>query len=381
MKETDGAQHAMSMTGLAALLSGRDPVVLVVDDQEPNLRLVGTVLTQAGYEVMPALTGEQALARVKARVPDVALLDMLMPGMDGFELAERLHNDERTADVPIIFLTASNEREGLVRAFESGAVDYLTKPFVAEELVARVRTHLELKLVRDHLSRIAREREELDALVAHDLKNPLSSIRFSAELLARDNPTADRVTQLADIILTSTDNALAFIHQYLERRAEAELLRKLERKPLRLDEAMRAALDRFAVQAQAKQMRLGARESEQVRVLADPTAVAHVIDHLLSNAIKFAPEGTEVTVAVGRGGPGMGRAVVMDRGPGLTRSEQQQLFRRFVRLSARPTATESASGLGLALAKQDVAQMGGNLWYEDRPEGGAVFAFELPLAP
>src|SRR5688572_14392244 len=152
------------MTGLAALLSGRDPTVLVVDDQEPNLRLVGTVLTQAGYDVMPALTGEQALARIKARVPDVALLDMLMPGMDGFQLAERLRDDERTADVPIIFLTASNEREGLVRAFESGAVDYLTKPFVAEELVARVRTHLELKLVKDHLARIAREREELAAL-------------------------------------------------------------------------------------------------------------------------------------------------------------------------------------------------------------------------
>lgn len=371
------------MTGLAALLSGRDPVVLVVDDQEPNLRLVGTVLTQAGYDVMPALSGEQAMQRVKARIPDVALLDMLMPGMDGFELAQRLRDDERTAEVPVIFLTADYGREGLVKAFEAGAADYLTKPFVAEELVARVRTHLELKLVRDHLTRIAKEREELAALVAHDLKNPLSSIRFSAELLARDKPSAARVAQLAEIILASTDNALAFIHQYLERRGDGELPRRLERKPLRLDEAVREALGRCAVQAESKQIALRERErdSEAVRVVADPAAVAQVIDALVSNAIKFSGAGTEVTIAVGRGAPGMGRAVVMDRGPGLSRSQQQQLFRRFVRLSVRPAQPEPASGLGLALAKQDVTQMGGNLWYEDRPEGGAVFAFELPLAP
>lgn len=369
------------MTGLAAMLAGRDPVVLVVDDQEPNLRLVGTVLTQAGYEVLPALNGEQALARVRARVPDVALLDMLMPGMDGFALAERLRADPRTASVPIIFLTAAHERERLVRAFESGAVDYVTKPFVAEELIARVRTHLELKLARDHLARVAREREELAALVAHDLKNPLSSIRFAAELLARDEPTPERIRQLTDVVLTSTDKALSVIKRYLEQRAEGELLRRFQRVPLRLDEALAQSLARFEVHARAKGISLIALELTPTLALADPGVVAHVTDNLLSNALKYSPPGGEVAVASGRGAPGMARGLVLDRGPGVSRADQQQLFQRFVRLAARPTGAESSSGLGLALAKQDVTQMGGDLWYEDRPGGGAVFAFDLPLAP
>ena len=363
------------------MLGGRDAVVLVVDDQEPNLRLVGTVLTQAGYEVLPALNGEQALARVRARVPDVALLDMLMPGMDGFALAERLRADPRTASVPIIFLTAAHERERLVRAFESGAVDYVTKPFVADELIARVRTHLELKLARDHLARVAREREELAALVAHDLKNPLSSIRFAAELLARDAPTPERIAQLTEVVLTSTDKALSVIKRYLEQRAEGELLRRFERVPLRLDEALAQSLARFEVQARAKGISLVTLELTPTLALADPGVVAHVADNLLSNALKYSPPGGEVAVASGRGAPGMARALVLDRGPGVSKEEQQRLFQRFVRLAARPTGAESSTGLGLALAKQDVTQMGGDLWYEDRPGGGAVFAFDLPLAP
>ncbi|HET6603949.1 MAG TPA: hybrid sensor histidine kinase/response regulator [Xanthomonadaceae bacterium] len=367
------------MKGIKTLLMGRDPVVLVVDDQEANLRLVGTVLTQAGFDVMPALSGEKALTRVSVRVPDVILLDMMMPGIDGFELARRLRADPATSEVPVIFLTAAHEREHLVRAFESGAVDYVTKPFMTEELIARLRTHLELKLIRDHYARVAKEREELASLVAHDLKNPLSGIRLAAELITKDEPSVQRCQRLAEVVLTSVDDALSFINRYLERRAEGELLRQLRREPMRLDEAVRRALERFALQAETKQIDLRVDAMDPLTVAADDEAVMHVLDNLLSNAIKYSHVGGEVSVSTGPGAPGMGRVLVMDRGPGLSRTDQKKLFQRFVRLSSQPTGQENSSGLGLALAKQDVSRMGGELWHEERPGGGAVFAFELPL--
>src|SRR5690606_27859129 len=131
-----------------------------------------------GYEVLSASDGEAALETASAQVPDLMLLDMMMPGMDGFELIDRIKQLPDLGQVPVVFLTAAQDRDMLLRAFDAGAVDYVTKPFMPEELLARVNAHLGLKLTRDRLERVARERQELVNLVAHDLKNPLSSVVF-----------------------------------------------------------------------------------------------------------------------------------------------------------------------------------------------------------
>lgn len=126
-------------------------VIFVVDDQASNIEVVTALLERANYEVVPALSGEEVLEHCLRRTPSLVLLDMRMPVMDGFEVCEHLRANPRTADVPIIFLTAARERESVIQGFQHGAVDYVTKPFVAEELLARVKTHVELKRARDHL--------------------------------------------------------------------------------------------------------------------------------------------------------------------------------------------------------------------------------------
>jgi signal transduction histidine kinase len=304
---------------------------------------------------------------------------MLMPGLDGFGVLARLKADPATAALPVIVLTAAPEREHLVRAFAAGAVDFVTKPFVAEELLARVRTHLELKFTRDHLARVARERSELAALVAHDLKNPLSAIHFCAQLLQRGGEGPPTPARLAEVIARSTDDALALIQHYLERRADGELLRRFDAAPLALDALAAASLERFALQAQAKRIALSTTGADGLVALADRAAAGHVLDNLLSNAIKYSAPDAPVEVHLGVGAPGHVRVAVLDRGPGLSASDRQRLFQRFVRLSTQPTAGEGSSGLGLALAKQDALQMRGDLWYEDRPGGGSCFTLELPL--
>src|SRR5688572_13556325 len=161
------------------------PLVLVVDDQPENVQALGAILQREGYEVVTAVSGPQALARAQSRRPSIVLLDMMMPLMDGCEVCRTLHATPGTADVPVIFITGSTDRELVTRAFNAGAVDYVTKPFVVEELLARLRTHLDLKRARDHLQAMVREREDTTHVVAHDLKNPLTAILFASRSLRR----------------------------------------------------------------------------------------------------------------------------------------------------------------------------------------------------
>src|SRR5262245_19555324 len=161
--------------------------VLVVDDIPKNLQVVGTMLRNAGCAVMPATSGAEALESVRVQLPDLILLDLMMPEMDGLEVCRRLKADPSTQQIPVIFLTASNEMEHLVKGFEVGAVDYVTKPFNAPELLARVRTHLELKHARERLREMNEEKNEFMGIAAHDLRNPLSAIKGYAEMMLEDS--------------------------------------------------------------------------------------------------------------------------------------------------------------------------------------------------
>lgn len=360
----------------SALGAGQPPLVLVADDQAANIQLIGQVLDQAGYGVMPACSGEQALARARARRPDLVLLDMLMPGMDGARTCRALR-EAGFADVPVIFVTGVADRDSLMTAFAAGAVDYITKPFVIEELLARVRTHLELKIARDRLSEMLREREDVMHVVAHDLKNPLSASLFAARMLRRA-PESER-EELIDDIVHGAEEALQFIQRFLSRGAEGQRLRQFRAESVELRDLVLRAIRAQRSAAQARNMEVRARGA--ARAFVDPMVIRNVLQNLLSNAIRYAPEGSVIEIEIGDSRTGLALLLVMDRGPGVPDSQRGQLFRSYARLaSAREASSQPqySSGLGLAIAKHDVTQMGGHLWYEPRNGGGSVFGIELP---
>ncbi|MES2683449.1 MAG: hybrid sensor histidine kinase/response regulator [Pseudomonadota bacterium] len=352
-------------------------LVLVVDDQPTNIQAVGALLFQAGHDVMPALSGEQALARCEQRTPDIVLLDMRMPGMDGFEVCEKLKENPRTRDVPVIFLTAAHEREVLVKAFASGAVDYVTKPFVSEELLARVKTHLELKSTRDRLAQLAQERAELTQVVAHDLKNPLAGILMATETLAKASHAAPQQTAL-DGIRDSASRCLSFIDEYLGRWAQSEQPRQLELSSMVVKPILQDALAGLRPVAEAERIALHLSMQDDPAVMANARSLRHIIDNLVSNAIKYGAKDSTIEVEANVGRSGMLRITVGDRGPGVPADQHGNLFKRYVRLPGAEAA--HSSGLGLAISKQEAERMGGHLWYEDRDGGGALFSLVLPLA-
>lgn len=352
-------------------------LVLVVDDQATNIQAVGALLVQGGHDVMPALSGEQALQRCEQRTPDLVLLDMRMPGMDGFEVCAKLRENPRTADVPIIFLTAAHEREVLVKAFESGAVDYVTKPFVAEELLARVKTHLELKSTRDRLTQLAQERAELTQVVAHDLKNPLAGILMATETLAKATLEVPQATALKGI-RDSANRCLSFIDEYLGRWAQSEKPRTVELSAMVVKPILQDALAALRPVAEAQGLSLHLSMKDDPEVLVNARSLRHIIDNLISNAIKYGAKAGTIDLEANVGRSGMLRITVGDRGPGVPADQHGNLFKRYVRLPGSDAA--HSSGLGLAISKEEAERMGGHLWYEDRDGGGALFSLVLPLA-
>ena len=351
-------------------------VVLVIDDQQANVRMVGGLLSRSGYDVLPALGGAEGLELARNNKPDVVLLDMKMPGMDGFEVLKQLRESPETRDLPIIFLTADNDRENLIRAFAAGAIDYITKPFVAEELLARVLTHVDLKRSRDALRRFAQEKQEMAELVAHDLRNYFANIIFAADLLRGAPSAAPAQQRLAESIRTSADSGMLFLQAFLEQQEHQAHGSAIE--PLPVRQMLCEVVDLLSRSASAKGIRLDLIAHETVIVSGLRAGVAHVLQNLLSNAIKYSPRDSEIGITAMKHGK-FGRLQVMDRGPGISNEDQAKLFQRFVRLSSEPTQGESATGLGLALAKQQARAMGGNLWYELREGGGSIFTLELPL--
>jgi len=355
--------------------------VLVVDDQAANLRVVSALLERQGYEVAVAGDGDSALGIAEERAPDLMLLDMMMPGMDGFGVMEEIRLRALLPRVPVVFLTAAQDRGLLLRAFEAGAVDYVVKPFIPEELVARVNAHIGLKLARDRLEQVARERQELVNLVAHDLKNPLSSVVFASDILVSGTLKPERVPRYLQMIRDSAEEGLGYISRYLETQARARGARSARDARVALAAVVDWIVGRYGLQFEdsGSQLRV---EGEVAGVVAmDELVLRQVAGNLIGNAMKYAP-GSDVEVSCRNGTPGYWQLRVADRGPGVPKDRQRELFTPFSRLTdIDPARVGSSSGLGLSLARQIVSDAGGQLWYEDREGGGACFVVELPEAP
>lgn len=355
--------------------------ILIVDDQEQNLQVVGTVLSMTGYEVIPARSGEQAFKRMAARTPDLILLDLLMPEMDGMEVCRLLKADLRWAEVPVIFLSAADDKNLIVEALECGGVDYVTKPFNKAELLSRVRTHLALKQARDQLLHLAEDKDELLGILTHDLRNHLMGIQLSAAVLRkRHDEVSVECGKLVENIVQSTRSMMTFVEEFLANQSAEHL--QVQAEAIDINGAIREAVERHAALADVKKIALHLKLPKGVIVaIADQGAVAHVLDNLLTNAIKFSPAGSEVTLGAGKGQVGWIHFTVSDQGPGFTAEDQERMFRRYGRLSARPTGGEPSTGLGLSIVKRLVDNMNGRILVESDEGKGACFTVRLPVAP
>jgi signal transduction histidine kinase len=360
--------------------------IVVIDDTPANLRLLTQMLAKRDYKVRPMPSGEMGLRTVQAALPDLILLDVNMPGMNGYEVCEHLKRDPETRDVPVIFISALGETLDKVKAFEVGGIDYITKPFHIEEVIARVETQLELKQNRDALQshslmleELLEEKKEFLDLAAHELKNPLNVLRGYAEWIEESHKDApEEVEEIARKMLLMTQN----MHDLVIKILDINML-ELGKHPLNLNQldlasAARSVVRKFEILAAEKSQRVSFKDENPAHyAYADEKAVFRILDNLISNAIKFSPEGAHIEVTIKESDAGI-QCQIRDTGPGLTTEDHKNLFKKYAHLSAKPTKGESSSRLGLSIAHALANGMGGKLWCESTFGHGARFFLELP---
>ena len=354
--------------------------VLVVDDTIENLRLLSDLLGEHGYEVRAVTTGRQALQAAEQAPPDLILLDISMPEMDGYEVCRRLKAAERSRDVPVIFLTASADTADMVLAFDAGGVDYVTKPFQFEEVLARVKAHVALRRAQSELAAsyarlrdLEQLRDDLVSMVVHDMRSPLQSMLISLRML--EDSTSAR--------LTGDDRAC------LESALEGT--RSLSRKANDLFDVSRLEACRMPVDqaiwdltgmAHDVRSELGSLDAARpieidsegaVEVGCDGGLVRRVIENLVSNGIRHTPAGSGLRIAIARG-DGRVRVAVQDEGPGVPAEARERIFQKFGTLHS----TYHSTGLGLTFCKLAVEAQGGTIGVEPREPAGSTFWFELP---
>jgi two-component system sensor histidine kinase/response regulator len=362
--------------------TAQPPNILVVDDTPANLQLLTAMLKDRGYKVRPAPSGELALRAAQSSPPDLILLDITMPGMDGFEVCSRLKANEALRDIPVLFISALNETADKVRAFQAGGVDYVTKPFQFEEIEARVRAHLELRrktLELEHsygqLRKFEQLRDNLTHMIAHDMRSPLLSLGLAIDMF-RESETAPNAADAELLLLARRSVAMLveMIAQMLDvSRLEAGQM-QLNRTLADLVPVVRESIDLSLLHATDRRPLLDA-PADPVPSFFDPNIVRRVIGNLLGNALKFSPTGGRVGVRISREA-GAARVEVSDNGPGIAPEHHQRIFEKFGQLETGQK--RSGSGLGLTFAKMAVEAHGGQIGVRSALGQGSVFWFTLP---
>lgn len=398
------------------ILPVRNSTVLIVDDTKLNIDiLVDTLKDQ--YTLSVATSGQRALAQARQSPPDLILLDIMMPGMDGFEVCRQLKQDPRSRDIPVIFITALSESQAVVNGFECGAVDYIYKPIDPGEVRARVKTHLSLLKARQDLEERTKELtrsnqrlQELDDIkssflssVAHELRTPLTSIPGFAKLVSKEfhnsflplvpaeNPKlekkAHRIKDNLAVVSQEGERLSRMINDVLDLTKIESGRIQWRNEPFHIEPviilAAQAVHGLFAQNPELElQLELPEDDAfKRAEVHADRDRIEQVLINLLHNAAKFTPKGYVKIAAAML--DGIVRISVQDTGMGIPHEEINRIFNKFHQVITNndtlPLRKLKGTGLGLPICKQIVEHYGGRIWAESTPGSGSTMIFELPL--
>jgi two-component system sensor histidine kinase/response regulator len=349
--------------------------LLVVDDNEMNRDMLSRRLQREGYTVSLAEDGYQALDLIKGNRYDLIVLDVMMPGLNGFEMLPMIRQSHSIVDLPVILATAKDRSDDIVEGMQLGANDYVTKPIDFPVLMARLQVHLQLK-------KLAQLKDEFLRIASHDLKNPLSTILMSSHIVLDRVPPGTampkEIYQMLTFIVKRGEDMNRIITDFLDFQAMEDGKLKLELAPISLNEIARGAVGSNTDYARSKEIDLRLElDGNLPTVKGDEARLNQVTQNLVGNAIKFCSKGAQIVVhtSVNGGHPVL---EVTDSGPGLTEEDLAMTFTKYARLSNKPTGDEKSSGLGLAICKEMIELHGGQIGAYNNPDRGATFWFSLP---
>ena len=362
--------------------------ILIVDDVMSNVLLLKVLLTNEKFAIATASNGRQALEQVEKENPDLVLLDVMMPDMSGFEVAQHLKSNPNTADIPIIFLTALNSTADIVKGFQVGANDFISKPFNKEELIIRVTHQISLVAAKrlilsktEELQRTIAGRDKLYSVIAHDLRSPMGSIKMVLNMLILNLPSEKIGAEMYELLTMAnqtTEDVFSLLDNLLKWTKSQIGKLNVVYQDVDLVEVTDGVIEIFSMVASLKKIRIREMKPEKMMVNADIDMLKTVVRNLLSNAIKFSKENSEVLVKMEEV-DGMAVVSVQDHGCGISEEGQKKLLHTDTHFSTFGTNNEEGSGLGLLLCKDFVVKNGGKLWFTSKEGEGSIFSFSIPV--
>ncbi|MBI5543219.1 MAG: response regulator [Deltaproteobacteria bacterium] len=368
------------------------PKVLVAEDDVVSARLIREILESKGIEVLAASDGGEALFLAASAVPDLLVLDVMMPVCDGFEVCRRVKEESRKAGrmVPVLLLTSLSQRDARLQGLALGADDYLTKPFHHAELWLRVQSLLATKHLFDEMARryqsverTSEHQRQLATFLVHDLKNPLIGLTASLELLERAlKPVTPPAQVWVDEARQAAARMLEMINTMLDvyRLEEGELALPFE--PIDAEALLRASAHECEAPAALKEMDLQVRVSPAGLTFdGDRSLLLRTLGNLLINAVCYSPRGRPIRLeAILDAAAGRVRVTVTDEAPRIYPEDRELIFRKFGRAATSDAMESPGHGLGLTFCRLAVTAHGGDIWVEEGPIGNC-FILSLPIKP
>jgi len=376
-----------------------EKTILIVDDEEINVTLLKAILIAENYNLSSALNGEAAL-RIAADIhPDLILLDVMMPGIDGFEVCKRIKADETTKIIPIVMVTALNEKEDRIKAMKAGADDFLNKPVDQNELLLRVKSLIRIKSYHDELldsymeimeknnklSELERAKESLTHMIIHDLNNPICAISIGLEVvLAQKGTFSEKQAHRLNQCLNSCRDLEDLVQSILDINRMEEGKLKPAKKLTNFVDLTNDALEQFIDRIESEGSSLSVTTEEGLALVSlDPNLIKRVLGNLINNAICHIPAGGRIEIKINHSPQEESICFsIRDNGDGLAPDYHQKIFDKFRQVEIKETgAIKGRSGLGLAFCKMAVESHKGKIWVESEGEGkGSTFSFTIPLS-
>ena len=370
------------------VISHSEYTVLVVDDVVSNVLLLKVLLTNEKFKVITAGNGKEALSQAVNARPDLILLDVMMPEMNGFEVAERLKAHPETQHIPIIFLTALNTTADIVKGFKVGANDFISKPFNKEELVIRVTHQISLIAAKriimkqtEELRKIIMGRDKLYSVIAHDLRSPMGSIKMVLNMLILSLPSEQIGKEMFDMLSManqSTEDVFSLLDNLLKWTKSQIGKLNVVYQDFDIVGNIASVIEIFNLVAGMKNIKVNFPVHGKIEVHADMDMMKTILRNLLSNAIKFSYNDSEILVNAEIEGDKV-IVSVKDTGKGMSEEDQKKLLNTETHFSKYGTNNEEGSGLGLLLCQDFAVKNGGRLWFESEEGKGSTFFFSVAL--
>lgn len=359
------------------------PCILIVDDIPGNIQIIGNILKDYDYDIEFATNGKDALDWLETKRFDLVLLDIMMPGMDGFEVCEKIIRSNIDAKPGIIFITAKSDMDSIVRGLELGAVDYIVKPFHKKELLARVRIHLTILRQKYELQQANAFKSKLLSVIGHDLRDPIGSLKSYVDIYLELHPDIDaNIKEFMHEVSGISENAYILLENLLSWAKSQTGNIACTPKPTDFNTVVKDSIALLLNLAKKKNIQLLTDIPENTVAYCDAELISTVIRNLVANAIKFSYHDGSVLIRTSRkkiDGREMLVIFVEDKGVGIRKANLDKLFNKDIHYTTYGTENEKGSGLGLKICQEFIGMNGGSIWVKSSKDKGTIFSFSLPL--